>query len=487
MAKVNFALPRATHIQRVDAQELWGDAPPPPVDPESGMPEKLTAYLVSHDPKITVIPYCLSGAECDHLLQLVEGHWMPSLVGGADQSATTSIPTGARDGGLQNKISENRTSWSCQTRYVQTEVLERLEHRLASVAGLPVGQLERLNLVRYAPGECFNEHHDGKFRPRTVFVYLNDLEGDAAGDTFFPVLGLSFRPRKGTAVVWPNATAEGQEDSRMLHAGRPPLQGVKYGVNCFFNEQPLRGIATAPDLPESIVYNLASLAEAVGTAAATLTVHRLCDDPRLSAVPGLLSGEEVAELLRLVEGAEQGCGEQERGGPFCAGTQTLCIVEDGGSNALELMEARMCAVAGYSLPHLARLRIVRPGTRVGLCNRGSGHAALYACLGEREEVLYPKLGLRLVLRSGDALVWSNVTPDEETGRVVEDLRVVRAHTCVDRRAIGVDAFFHENPVREQQRQRRFVADVEASLKPVVVDTSSATQDTAPPAASLHGR
>eukprot|EP00438_Fugacium_kawagutii_P030460 Skav210857 [mRNA] locus=scaffold2829:318010:331635:- [translate_table: standard] len=80
----------------------------------------------------------------------------------------------------------------------QDSVVERLEHRLLSIGGLPMENLERMNAVRYAPGEYFDKHHDGKFRPLTIFVYLNDLEEeDDAGDTWFPVLGLSFRPRRG--------------------------------------------------------------------------------------------------------------------------------------------------------------------------------------------------------------------------------------------------------------------------------------------------
>merc|ERR1712232_1361059 len=95
-----------------------------------------------------------------------------------------------------------RTSQSCILLYAQTSIVERLEHRLASLANLPVEQLERLVVVRYSPGETFAEHHDGKFRPKTVFVYLNDLPEGDQGDTYFPHLGFSFVPRAGCAVMW---------------------------------------------------------------------------------------------------------------------------------------------------------------------------------------------------------------------------------------------------------------------------------------------
>merc|ERR1719253_2276083 len=101
-------------------------------------------------------------------------------------------------------------------------MVERMEHRFAAIAGLPVSQLEGLNMVRYTPGEYFTEHHDGKFRPKTVFVYLNDLPDDDDGETYFSQIGMKFVPRSCTAVVWSNAQADGKEDSRVLHEGIPP-------------------------------------------------------------------------------------------------------------------------------------------------------------------------------------------------------------------------------------------------------------------------
>ena len=48
--------------------------------------------------------------------------------------------------------------------------------------------------VRYEPGQFNRVHHDGVFRPRTVFIYLNDLPDDDGGETYFPRLGIKFTP-----------------------------------------------------------------------------------------------------------------------------------------------------------------------------------------------------------------------------------------------------------------------------------------------------
>ena len=47
-----------------------------------------------------------------------------------------------------------------------------------------------LMCARYAPGQFFKQHHDGRFRPITVFIYLNDVAPCGGGETFFPELNL---------------------------------------------------------------------------------------------------------------------------------------------------------------------------------------------------------------------------------------------------------------------------------------------------------
>merc|ERR1712151_951482 len=93
-------------------------------------------------------------------------------------------------------------------------------------------------------GQYFEKHHDGRFRPKTVFVYLNNLAEGDGGETFFPELGLKFIPRKGYALLWSNILAPQVDDKRMVHQGLPPRTGVKYGVNCFFNDKRMKRYET---------------------------------------------------------------------------------------------------------------------------------------------------------------------------------------------------------------------------------------------------
>lgn len=464
MAKI-VEMPRANHLTVVDSRTLLPDSEAPKVDPETGLPATLQAYVVSSDPKMTVLPHFFSEEECDHLIKMVEGCWMPSLVGGANYVAGKQGED-ADQGSVENSVSQTRTSWSCMLRYAQTDIVERLEHRVATIAGLPggVAQMERMNMVRYAPGELFNEHHDGKFRPKTVFVYLNDLpEDDDQGDTFFPILGYSFKPRRGTAVLWANATPDGEkEDSRMVHAGRAPGKGVKYGVNCFTNEKSMRElVCPAPTVPPemAVVQRVADFAEgppSVGDdGRPVLRVYEVVTDPKVKAIPGFLSAEEVEHILEYANGVTI-----RPSGPFQEGTQTVAQLPFACSPTIEKVELRMCACTGEPLANLAMLRIVRPGTKEGLCNRGCGKHSVYVCLSAEEEVYFPRLGIRFMLNAGDALQWPNV--NFETGLAREEMRTGRLHRHESGAGvhIGIDAYFHDNPLRAQQKVRTFVSDAE---------------------------
>ncbi|CAJ1430432.1 unnamed protein product [Effrenium voratum] len=180
-----------------------------------------TIFQISKDPPMQVVPDFLSPKEVDELLALVRDRWQPSMI---DPYGTGEVQRSVLD----------RSSYQCDLRFQETPLVAQVEGRLAGLAQLPVECLEPLALVRYAPGQFFDLHHDGPDRPKTIFVYLNDVE---EGETYFPLLGLKFTPRRGTAVMWCNS-ADGQVDDRILQdLALPAWNGMKYGMNCFFNCQ----------------------------------------------------------------------------------------------------------------------------------------------------------------------------------------------------------------------------------------------------------
>jgi len=195
------------------------------------------AIACHKDPQILLLPTFLSEAECDHLVALAE-------VQGWARSATARKQEGQTNDRLTNVTSDTRTSYTCTLDPTDDKIVHDIEGRVASLVKYKREHVERFSLVRYHPGEYFNEHHDGGFRAWTVFAYLNDIpDEDDGGQTVFPYLGVVVKPVKGAAVVWRNLDDVGEPDMKMRHAGRPPMVGVKYGMNCFVNTSPLREIS----------------------------------------------------------------------------------------------------------------------------------------------------------------------------------------------------------------------------------------------------
>jgi len=193
-------------------------------------------WTINTDPEVHLVPDFLDDAEVEHLLEITAPLWKPSL---AAAGATM------KDG--EAKADPGRTSSSAALEWAQTPLVQQIEAKLAKLANMSVDHIEGLVCVRYKPGEFFSLHHDGQDRPKTVFVYLNDLPGeDAGGETHFPVLNLRFTPRRGCAIVWPNRYDHGAADGRTCHQALPPRSDIKYGVNCFFHMYPLRREPTDP-------------------------------------------------------------------------------------------------------------------------------------------------------------------------------------------------------------------------------------------------
>jgi len=227
MTAVESAVPGPSH-REPDAEPDWETLVPRPAE--------IARQVIIDDPKITVFFNFLSDAEVDHLLELAESRWTRALVGRSYVAKTTDVNTD-----FVRVESENRTANMCMLLSAETPVVRRIEERVSRVTGYGVNHVERLNMARYHPGQFFKEHHDGDYRPVTVFIYLNNLEeGDEGGETLFPHIGKAIKPIKGMAIMWNNLLENGDEDNRVRHEATAPVKSIKYGVNCFVNRTGLQ-------------------------------------------------------------------------------------------------------------------------------------------------------------------------------------------------------------------------------------------------------
>jgi prolyl 4-hydroxylase len=217
-----------------DSAELPALAAMPDIDTSINTlqtPDRLVQILATYaQPRIVLLGNVLSPDECDALMRYGE------------QRLQRSPMIAAADGALQTDV--QRTSDSAMLKRGETELIARLEARLAYIADWPVERGEPLQVVRYQPGNEYRPHYDwfdpqlpgprrhlehGGQRLATLLLYLNEVT--QGGGTAFPLLGLEIRPQKGSAIFFVNTEANGQPDRQTLHAGMPVVQGVKFVAN----------------------------------------------------------------------------------------------------------------------------------------------------------------------------------------------------------------------------------------------------------------
>jgi prolyl 4-hydroxylase len=66
-------------------------------------------------------------------------------------------------------------------------------------------------------------------------VYLSDVE--VGGETIFPTIGLSVKPKVGSAVYFEYCNSLGQVDPLSLHGGSPVLKGEKWIVTKWMRQE----------------------------------------------------------------------------------------------------------------------------------------------------------------------------------------------------------------------------------------------------------
>jgi len=179
---------------------------------------------LSH-PRVIVFGGLLSDAECDGLMQLSS----PRLL----RSETVDNTTGG------SEVNASRTSDGMFFERGETELITRIEQRIAELLNWPLDHGEGLQILRYRPGAEYKPHHDyfdpvhpgtpkilerGGQRVGTLVMYLNTPT--AGGSTTFPDVGLSVAPVRGNAVFFSYDRAH--VSTRTLHGGAPVVAGEKW-------------------------------------------------------------------------------------------------------------------------------------------------------------------------------------------------------------------------------------------------------------------
>ena len=161
----------------------------------------VTVLMVMQQPSLLVLEGLLSDAECQ------------ALLAAAAPRLSRSLTVAWRTGGEEE--SGDRTSRGALFERGETDLIQRIEARIASLLSWPVEHGEGLQVLRYGLGAEYKPHYDyfdpaaagtprllkrGGQRSATLIIDLQEPE--AGGATIFPEAQFEVNPRRGNAVFF---------------------------------------------------------------------------------------------------------------------------------------------------------------------------------------------------------------------------------------------------------------------------------------------
>lgn len=185
-------------------------------------------------PRVVVLGGLLSDEECEALIAVASPRMARSL--------TVETKTGGEE------LNPDRTSNGMFFNRGESELVRRIEARIARLVQWPVENGEGIQVLNYKPGAEYKPHYDyfdpaepgtptilqrGGQRVGTVVMYLNNpVRG---GGTTFPDVGLEVIPQRGNAVFF--SYDRPAPATRTLHGGAPVIEGEKWIATKWLRER----------------------------------------------------------------------------------------------------------------------------------------------------------------------------------------------------------------------------------------------------------
>jgi len=197
--------------------------------------DRMVDVIVSvSQPRVVVLGGLLSDAECEDLIAAAR----PRLA----RSLTVQTATGGEE------LNPDRTSNGMFFGRGESELIRRIEARIARLVGWPVENGEGIQVLNYQVGAEYKPHYDyfdpnepgtptilkrGGQRVGTVVMYLN--EPARGGGTTFPDIGLEVAPVRGNAVFF--SYNRPHPGTMSLHGGAPVLDSEKWVATKWMRER----------------------------------------------------------------------------------------------------------------------------------------------------------------------------------------------------------------------------------------------------------
>jgi prolyl 4-hydroxylase len=169
----------------------------------------------------------LSDSECDAIMDSVKDKLEPSPLTRQDPN--------------DSKFRTSRTAYFRNTNSLHSDINRKMVTMInikdKSYSELPQVQHYNVGQEFKAHWDFFDPVVDKSFydkgqRTWTFMVYLTDVE--AGGETYFPNLNQSIKPKKCRAVIWGNILENGDMDRDTKHQGKPIIKGEKGIITKWF-------------------------------------------------------------------------------------------------------------------------------------------------------------------------------------------------------------------------------------------------------------
>ena len=181
--------------------------------------------MALRQPRVVVFGDLLSAEECDGVINLATKRLARS----------ETVATGSEG----SEVNAARTSDGMFFERGESDLIRKVETRIAALLRWPMDHGEGLQVLRYRPGAEYQPHYDyfdpghvstpgilkrGGQRVGTLVIYLNTPV--AGGSTIFPDIGLDVAPVKGNAVFF--SYDRPHPATQTLHGGSPVIEGEKW-------------------------------------------------------------------------------------------------------------------------------------------------------------------------------------------------------------------------------------------------------------------
>lgn len=166
---------------------------------------------IKNDTVVNVHKNFLSSEECKFLIKYCHGKLQDSGVFVDNKTI------------IDNK---SRTSKTYFTNINDNEIIKDIKNRIIKFLNIDSNKIEELQITKYNKGDYYKLHHDyikelTNKRKYSVIIYLNSLDDEDGGATFFPFYKQKIIPEEGTLIYFDNVFDDNSDNFLTLHESQP--------------------------------------------------------------------------------------------------------------------------------------------------------------------------------------------------------------------------------------------------------------------------